>query len=93
VLTILVVLTTFLQQKMMMPATSGTGPGDQSAQMTKMMNIYMPLFMGYIALTLASGLAIYFVVSNLAGIGQYALLGKLNWRNLIPSFVSKKPKK
>lgn len=49
-----------------------------------MMNIYMPFFMGYIAYTLASGLALYFVASNLIGIGQYALLGQLNWRNIIP---------
>lgn len=93
VLTILVVITTFLQQKMMMPANPNAGPGDQSAQMSKMMNIYMPLFMGYIALTLASGLAIYFVASNVVGIAQYAALGKLNWRNLIPSFATKKTKK
>jgi YidC/Oxa1 family membrane protein insertase len=84
ILTILVVITTFLQQKLMMPATATPGANDQSAQMTKMMNIYMPLFMGYIALTLASGLALYFVASNLVGIGQYAALGKLNWRNLLP---------
>jgi hypothetical protein len=35
-------------------------------------------------LTLASGLSLYFVASNLIGIGQYALLGKLNWSNLLP---------
>jgi YidC/Oxa1 family membrane protein insertase len=93
ILTILVVITTFLQQKMMTPANPNASPTDQSAQMSKMMNIYMPLFMGYIALTLASGLAIYFVVSNLVGIGQYAALGKLNWRNIIPSFASNKAKK
>jgi YidC/Oxa1 family membrane protein insertase len=56
--------------------------------MGNMMNIYMPFFMGYLALTLASGLSLYFLVSNLLGIGQYALLGKVNWRNLIPG---KKP--
>ncbi len=93
VLTILVVITTFLQQKLMMPATSSANPNDQSAQMTKMMNIYMPLFMGYIALTLASGLALYFVISNLVGIAQYAALGKLNWRNIVPSFVTNKARK
>lgn len=85
VLTILVVITTFLQQKLMMPTAASASPSDQSAQMTRMMNLYMPLFMGYIALTLASGLALYFVISNLVGIGQYAALGKLNWRNIIPA--------
>lgn len=76
VLTILVVVTTYLQQKLMtMPSSN---PGDQSAQMTKMMNLYMPFLMGWIAYTLNSGLALYFVVSNLAGIIQYGALGRLN---------------
>jgi YidC/Oxa1 family membrane protein insertase len=52
--------------------------------MTNMMNIYMPLLMGYLAYTLSSGLAIYFVISNLIGIGQYAMLGRVNWKNLLP---------
>ena len=82
VLTILVVITTFLQQKLMTPPSAT--PGDQAAQMSKMMNLYMPLLMGYFAFTLASGLALYFVVGNLVGIVQYALLGKLDWRNLLP---------
>jgi len=83
ILAIVVVITTYLQSKMMTPASSGN-PGDQSAMIGNMMNIYMPFFMGYIAYTLASGLALYFVASNLIGIGQYALLGQLNWRNIIP---------
>jgi YidC/Oxa1 family membrane protein insertase len=82
VLTILVVITTFLQSKLMTPPPAN--PGDQAAQMSKMMNLYMPLLMGYFAYTLASGLALYFVVGNLVGIAQYAILGKLNWRNLLP---------
>ena len=48
------------------------------------MTLYMPFFMGYLALTLASGLSLYFLISNLAGILQYAMLGKVNWSNLIP---------
>jgi len=82
VLAIIVVITTYLQTKLMTPTTS---PGDQSAQMTQMMNLYMPLFIGYIAYTLASGLALYFVTSNLVGIIQYGAMGKVNWRNLIPA--------
>jgi YidC/Oxa1 family membrane protein insertase len=80
ILTILVVLTTWLQSKLMTPSSSG--PGDQSAQMGKMMNLYMPVLMGWIAYSLASGLALYFIVSNLLGIAQYALMGKANWGNL-----------
>jgi membrane protein insertase Oxa1/YidC/SpoIIIJ len=38
--------------------------------------------MGYLALTFASGLALYFVASNLFTIGQYAAMGKLDLKNL-----------
>jgi YidC/Oxa1 family membrane protein insertase len=76
VLTILVVATTYLQQKLMAMPTSGSG--DQSAQMTKMMNLYMPFLMGWIAYTLNAGLALYFVVTNVVGIIQYGAMGKLN---------------
>lgn len=86
VLTILVVITTFLQSRLMTPPPAN--PGDQAAQMGKMMNLYMPLLMGYFAYTLNAGLALYFVVGNLVGIAQYAFLGRLNWRNLLPK---KKP--
>lgn len=83
IMTILVVLTTFLQSRMMTPVSSN--PNDQSAQMSKSMNLMMPLMMGGITLTLASGLAIYFIVSNVLGIAQYASIGKANWRNLLPA--------
>ncbi|MEA3440511.1 MAG: YidC/Oxa1 family membrane protein insertase [Chloroflexota bacterium] len=81
VLAILVVITTFLQSKMMTPVSQ---PGEQGQQMTQMMNLYMPLLMGYLAFSFASGLAIYFVTSNLTSIAQYAAMGKLNWRNILP---------
>ncbi|NPV84643.1 MAG: membrane protein insertase YidC [Anaerolineae bacterium] len=87
VLAIVVVVTTYLQSKLM--ATPTGNPNDQTAMMTNMMNIYMPFLMGYLAYTLASGLSLYFVASNVIGIGQYALLGKLNWKNLLPG---QKPK-
>jgi YidC/Oxa1 family membrane protein insertase len=81
VLAVLVVITTFLQSKLMTPPAAN--PKDQSAQMAGIMNLYMPVFMGWLAYTLASGLALYFVISNLFGIMQYALLGKANWKNLL----------
>jgi len=61
--------------------------------MTNMMNIYMPLLMGYLAYTLSSGLALYFVVSNIIGILQYAMLGKVNWKNLLPGQKTAAPVK
>jgi YidC/Oxa1 family membrane protein insertase len=82
IMTIIVVVTTWLQSKLMTPATAS--PGDQGAQMSKMMNLYMPILMGWISYTLASGLALYFVMSNVLGIAQYAIMGKVNWRNLLP---------
>jgi YidC/Oxa1 family membrane protein insertase len=87
ILAILVVITTFLQSKLMTPPT---GAGEQGAQMTQAMNLYMPLFMGYLAYTFSSGLALYFVASNLVGILQYAVMGKLDWRNLLPVKRSEK---
>jgi YidC/Oxa1 family membrane protein insertase len=82
ILMILVVITTYVQSKLLTPPAAN--PNDQSAMMGNMMNIYMPFLMGYLALTLSSGLSLYFVVSNLIGIGQYALLGKADWSNLLP---------
>jgi len=81
VMAIIVVITTYMQSKLMTPTSQ---PGEQGAQMTKAMNLYMPLLMGYLALTFASGLSLYFITSNVASIIQYASMGKINWRNLLP---------
>ena len=81
VLAIIVLITTFFQSKLITPPSQ---PGEQGAQMTQMMNLYMPLLMGYLALTFAAGLALYFVASNVITILQYALMGKANWKNLNP---------
>jgi YidC/Oxa1 family membrane protein insertase len=87
-LALIVALTTYVQAKLTMPAS--TTPGDQSAAMSGMMSIYMPLLLGYFALTFASGLSIYFITSNILGIVQYAMQGKANWGSLIPSFLKRK---
>jgi len=90
ILTIVVVITTYMQSKLITPPSAN--PGDQTAAMTGMMNLYMPLLMGWLAYTLASGLSLYFLASNLVGILQYAMLGKVNWRNLftLPGLSPKK---
>jgi len=82
ILAILVVGTTFLQSRLMTPPST---TGDQGANMGRAMNLYMPLFMGYLAYSFPSGLALYFVTSNLVGILQYGIMGKLDWRNLLPA--------
>lgn len=86
-LAILVVITTFLQQKLITPPTTGD---PSQAQMTRMMGLYMPLLFGYFAMSFSSGLALYFVVSNLLTIAQYAVTGKLDWKNLL-SFAPRQP--
>jgi YidC/Oxa1 family membrane protein insertase len=87
-LAIIVALTTYVQAKLTMPASPN--PGDQAAAMSNMMSLYMPLMLGYFALTFPSGLSVYFITSNVLGIVQYALQGKANWRNLIPGAAKNK---
>ena len=82
-LAIIVAATSYLQTKLMTP-TNPSSSGDQSAQMTRMMGLYMPLFMGWLAYSFPSGLAIYFITSNVASIVQYGAMGRLDWRNLLP---------
>jgi YidC/Oxa1 family membrane protein insertase len=78
VLAVFVVITSFLQTKLI----ANPSADSQTQQMSGMMNIYMPLLMGWFAYSFASGLALYFVTSNLIGIAQYAALGRLNFSNL-----------
>jgi YidC/Oxa1 family membrane protein insertase len=81
-LAIIVALTTYIQSKLTLPPT--TNPNDQSAAMGQSMTLTMPLMLGWMALNFPSGLAVYFITSNLLGIFQYAMMGKANWRNLLP---------
>ena len=91
VLAILVVITSYIQTKMVTPPTQGAGDagGGQGAQMTKAMSLYMPFFMGYLALTFASGLALYFIATNLATIAQYMVTGQADFKNILPSLPKK----
>ena len=85
-LAIIVVITTYMQSKLMTPPAQ---PGEQGAQISQAMNLYMPFLMGWLAWSFSSALALYFVTSNVIGILQYAAMGKVNWRNLLPSFGKK----
>jgi YidC/Oxa1 family membrane protein insertase len=90
VLAILVVITSYIQTKMVTPPTQGTADaGGQGAQMTKAMSLYMPFFMGYLALTFASGLALYFIATNLATIAQYVLTGQADFKNILPKLPAR----
>ena len=80
VMPVLVAVTTWVQQKMtQMPSPD---PRQQSSQ--TMMLWMMPIFLGAFSLGWPSGLPLYWVVSNLIGIGiQYFITG---WGPLFPLF-------
>lgn len=88
ILTIIVVITSYLQTKLMTPPSSTPG-NEQAAAMSSSMTLMMPLMMGFFSYSYSAGLALYFVTSNIATIAQYALLGRLDWRNLIPGAAKK----
>ena len=69
ILPILVVVTSWLYQKLITPPALDA----QAEAMNKQMMLMMPLMMGFFSLTYASGLAIYFLITNLIGILQYYL--------------------
>lgn len=87
-LPIIVVATTWLQQKLIMPVNPDADPKDPSVQMSRQMTIMMPLMIGFFSIQFASGLSIYWIVGNIIGIVQYALLGKVDVR---AAFGLKKP--
>ena len=89
VLAILVVLSSYIQTKLM------GNPSDdpQTRQMSGMMTIYMPLLMGWFAFSFASGLALYFLISNVFSMFEYGLFGKLNLASIFPGNTSNQQKK
>ncbi len=74
ILPVLVFATMFLQQKLMTPATQDKNKGKKddnpAAAMSQSMQWTMPIMFGFFSLQFQSGLSIYFVLSNLIGIGQ-----------------------
>jgi len=72
ILPILVVVTTYWQQKIMTPPS--TDP--QSQAMNQQMAIMMPLMFGYFVTISPSGLGLYWLISNLIGVAQYWLIGR-----------------
>ena len=75
ILPALVVATTYLSQKLMTPPSADPS----QASMTRQMNIIMPMMFGLFALQFASGLSIYFIVSNLVGTAQAWLMNR-RWK-------------
>jgi YidC/Oxa1 family membrane protein insertase len=88
ILPLLVLVTTWAQQKLTM-ATTGQKtskkdddddddgkPAGGQAQMMKSMTTIMPVMFGFFSLSFSVGLSIYFVASNLIGIVQYSPQGR-----------------
>jgi YidC/Oxa1 family membrane protein insertase len=69
-LPILVFATSWLQQKLLTPPRAGDGQS-QAEAMNQQMQIMMPLMFGFISLQYATGLSIYFIISNLFGMAQF----------------------
>lgn len=80
----LVVVTTWVQFKVTMPAAppNDDGKPNQAQAMTQSMGTIMPLMYGFFALSFSIGISIYFIVSNIVGIAQYAMMGRANFGNL-----------
>ncbi len=94
ILPVLVLITSYVQSKMMtptMPMTDENGKPNQAAAMTQSMTTIMPIMMGMFSLSFSVGLSIYFVVSNILGIVQYSRSSTVTWRSLIPFTNSGSP--
>lgn len=74
ILPVLVVSTMFLQQRLLTPPTPKMTKEQQQenpmAGMTQSMQYTMPLMFGMFSLSFPAGLSLYFILSNIIGIGQ-----------------------
>lgn len=82
VLAIIVGITTYIQTKLTTPQSAGSG--DQAAATSRIMSIQMPILLFFFSLNYAAGLSIYFITSNILSIVQYSMMGRVDWRNLLP---------
>jgi YidC/Oxa1 family membrane protein insertase len=82
-LPVLVAFTSWLQTKM---TTMPASPDGQGSSMNQSMTTMMPLMFGWFSLSFATGLSLYFVVSNVIGIVTQGFIsgweGLLFWKNL-----------
>jgi len=72
-LPVLVLVTSWLQQKLLTPPTVSDDQS-QAASMNRQMQIMMPLMFMFFTLQYAVGLSIYFVLSSVIRIAQYYLI-------------------
>jgi YidC/Oxa1 family membrane protein insertase len=90
VLPALVVATTWLSQQMVTPAPAAGGDGGQAAEMARSMSLSTTVVFGFMSLQFASGLSIYFVVSNIATAVQYAWTNEYQRKRII-AFLKREP--
>lgn len=86
ILPLLVLITTWAQQKLTMMTTKqkpdnkdddeDEKPRGGQAQMMQSMTTIMPIMFGFFSLSFSVGLSVYFVTSNLIGIVQYSPQGR-----------------
>jgi YidC/Oxa1 family membrane protein insertase len=65
ILPALLMVTQFIMQKWMTPATPDTGADNPTAGMTKQLSLVMTLMFGFFTLQVPAGLTLYWVTSNL----------------------------
>jgi YidC/Oxa1 family membrane protein insertase len=70
IIPILVIATTYFSTKLTTPPSTDA----QTKQTNQMMSMMMPVMFGFFMLSAPAGLGIYWIVSNLIGIGQYYLM-------------------
>jgi len=86
VLPVLMVISSLVTQKM-------TPQAGMDPQQQKMMNVMMPLMMGFIFFRLAAGLNLYYAVVNLIGIGQQAIMNRTRQGREMRELMEKRARK
>ena len=86
ILPIAIVVTMFLMQRLTPQA--GMDPTQQ-----KMMNIMMPIMLGYISLNLAAGLCLYWSMGNLIGFVQQAVMNRTTLGREMREMMEKRARK
>ena len=85
-LPIAMVISSLVTQRMTPQA--GMDPAQQ-----KMMNVMMPLMMGFIFFRLAAGLNLYYAVVNLVGIAQQAVMNRTSLGREMRALMAKRARK
>ena len=85
-LPVCVVVTMFLVQRM-------TPQGAIDPQQQKMMNIFMPIMLGYVSLNLAAGLCLYWSIGNMISIVQQTVMNKTSLGQEMRAMADKRARK